>query len=71
MQTLSANVMLQTCDTYFKSNFIYNPRKPEKSCFPEIAAKDRVQAEHIFHGKLCNMQLMAQHNGNTIKNTFF
>ena len=51
MQTLSPNVMLKTIltwDNYFNSNFIYNPRKPEKSCFPEFAAKDRVQAEHII-----------------------
>ena len=52
MQTLGANVMLQTilqCDNYLRSNFIYNPRKPEKRCFPEIAVNDRGQADNIIH----------------------
>ena len=52
MQTLGANVTLQTilqCDNYLRSNFIYNPRKPEKRCFPEIAVKDRGQADNIIH----------------------
>ena len=51
MQTLSANVTLQTillCDNYLRSNFIYNPRKPEKMFFPEIAVKDGVQADHVI-----------------------
>ena len=52
MQTFSANVTLQTilqCDNYLGSNFIYNPRIPEKRCSPEIAVKDRVQADNIIH----------------------
>ena len=55
MQTLSANVTLQTilpCDNYLRSNFIYNPRKPEKKIF--------------FSRNRCE-----RHNGNIITNTFF
>ena len=52
MQTFSANVTLQTilqCDNYLRSNFIYNPRIPEKRCSSEIAVKDRVQADNIIN----------------------
>ena len=52
MQALSANVTLQPilpCDNYLWGNFIYNPRKLEKMCFPEIAVKARVQADNIIH----------------------
>ena len=51
MPTLSVSVTLQTilpCDNYFRSSFIYNPRKLEKRCFLEIAVKDRVPADHII-----------------------
>ena len=32
----------------FHCSFIYNPRKLEKRCFPEIAVKYRVPADHII-----------------------